>query len=157
EPGEVQAVLAGHTAVAQAAVIVQEDRPGGKRLVGYLVPTAGIEPDMVGGRGDAAQRLPEYMLPGLVVLDPLPVTGNGKLDRAALPAPQIAVAGGRAPATAVEEVLCSLFAEVLGTQSVPASASFFDLGGDSLIAMRLIARIRAVLDIEVSVGELFTS
>src|SRR5262249_48889659 len=124
---------------------------------GYLVPTAGIEPDMVEVREYAAQRLPEYMLPVLVVLDQLPVTGNGKLDRAALPAPQIAVAGGRAPATAVEEVLCSLLAEVLGTQSVPASASFFDLGGDSLIAMRLIARIRAVLGIEVNIRAFFNA
>nr|WP_089299344.1 non-ribosomal peptide synthetase [Actinoplanes regularis] len=155
EPGEVEAVLAGHEAVAQAAVIVREDRPGDKRLVGYLV-AAGDELDVAAVREFAAERLPDYMLPILTVLDSLPVTVNGKLDRAALPAPDLPTAG-RAAATAAEEILCGLFAEILGVESVPADVSFFELGGDSLSAMRLIARIRSVFESEVSVRGLFTA
>ncbi|MCW2144586.1 amino acid adenylation domain-containing protein, partial [Actinoplanes cyaneus] len=151
EPGEVQAVLQAHPQVGQAAVIVRDNQ-----LIGYLVPAQG---DLNTGvvREFAAQRLPDYMLPLLVVLDVLPVTVNGKLDHAALPAPDFSDVGGRAPATATEEILCGLFAEILGIDSVPADASFFDLGGDSLSAMRLIARVRRVFSVELSIGELFTA
>ena len=113
------------------------------------------------GRGCAswsAGRLPEYMVPAaVVVLDELPLLPGGKVDRAGLPAPRFASAGGREAGTAAEEVVCGLFAEVLGVDRVGADDSFFDLGGDSLLAMRLIARVRAVLDAELSVRELFTA
>ena len=110
-------------------------------------------------RAFVAARLPEYMVPAaVVVLDGLPVTVNGKLDRAALPAPGFGgVVVSREPRTAAEEIVCGLFAEVLGVERVGADDSFFDLGGDSLLAMRLIARVRAVLDTEIGIGDLFTA
>ncbi|WP_084337528.1 non-ribosomal peptide synthetase [Actinomadura oligospora] len=155
EPGEVEAVLAGHEAVGQVAVIAREDRPGEKRLVAYVVADAAPEEL----RRFVAERLPEYMVPSAVIaLDVLPVTVNGKLDRAALPAPDLAAPGSaREPRTAVEEIVCGLFAEVLGVERVGPDDGFFDLGGDSLLAMRLVARIRAVLDAEITIRELFGS
>ena len=110
-------------------------------------------------RAHVAARLPEYMVPSaVVVLDVLPVTVNGKLDRAGLPALEFgAVLAGREPRTAAEEIVCGLFAEVLGLERVGAQDSFFELGGDSLLAMRLIARVRAVLDAEIPIRGLFTA
>ena len=153
ELGEVQAALAGCDGVEQAVVIAREDRPGDKRLVGYITGTA----DPAAARAALAQRLPAYMVPAAVlVLDVVPLTVNGKLDKRALPAPEFRDRERyRAPANAVEEILAGIFAQVLGLERVGVDDSFFDLGGDSLSAMRLIAAVNTGLDAALSVRTVF--
>ncbi|MFD9730026.1 condensation domain-containing protein, partial [Streptomyces sp. NPDC059072] len=113
-----------------------------KRLVAYVVP-AGENADVERLRAHAAERLPEYMVPAAFVrLESLPVTVNGKLDRAALPAPEFGGAEGRAPRTPLEELFCGLFAEVLRLERVGAEDSFFALGGDSIMSMLVVSRAR---------------
>ncbi|WP_019630457.1 amino acid adenylation domain-containing protein [Actinomadura atramentaria] len=155
EPAEVEAALLAHPDVAQAAVVVREDRPGDRRLVGYAATGAadGVRPDL---RAHLAERLPAHLVPAAVVgLPALPLTVNGKLDRAALPAPALSGDDAAAPATAREAALCALFAEVLGVPSVGVDDGFFDLGGDSLLAARLTGRVRAVLGAELGIRAVF--
>ncbi|MFE0173786.1 amino acid adenylation domain-containing protein [Streptomyces sp. NPDC059002] len=157
ELGEIEAVLAGHPAVSDAAVVVREDVPGDKRLVGYAVAD-GAEPAEL--REHTARELPVHMVPSTVVLlDRLPLTSNGKLDRKALPAPErpASAAAGRAPRTPREEQLCAIFAEVLGADRIGVDDNFFDLGGHSLLAVRLAGRVKAAFGAEVSIGTVFQS
>ena len=153
ELGEVQAALAGLDGVKQAVVIVREDHPGDKRLIGYITGTA--EPGQI--RAQLAQRLPTYMVPAeVVVIDAVPLTVNGKLDRRALPTPDYHDADRyRAPVSPVEEILAGIFAHVLGVDRVGVDDSFFDLGGNSLSAMRLVAAINKSLDAGLAVRTLF--
>src|SRR6202008_2765934 len=133
-------------------VIAREDRPGDKRLVGYVTGTA----DPVDIRAALAERLPAYMIPAAVVgLEALPLTVNGKLDTRALPAPEYTAGEYRAPASPVEEILAGIYAQVLGLERVGADDSFFELGGDSISAMRLIAAVNTGLDAGLSVRAVF--
>ncbi|WP_063763078.1 non-ribosomal peptide synthetase [Streptomyces rimosus] len=143
EPGEIEAALSAHPAVAEAAVVVREDRPGERRLVGYVV-SAGPDLDERSVRAHVAATLPDHMVPAAVlVLGELPMSPHGKLDRTALPAPDFAgQVAGREPRTPAEAVLCALFAELLGLERVGAEDSFFELGGDSIMSLQLVSRAR---------------
>ncbi|MET0398102.1 MAG: amino acid adenylation domain-containing protein, partial [Longimicrobiaceae bacterium] len=157
EPGEIRARLTAHPAVRDAAVLVREDTPGERRLVAYVVPSGGgASPAEL--REHLRARLPEPMVPAaVVVLDELPLTRNGKVDRAALPAPERA-GGAREwtpPRTPAEEVLAGIWAEVLGVERVGADDDFFALGGHSLLATQVASRVRAALGAELPLRALF--
>lgn len=145
EPGEIEAVLGRHEGVAEVAVIARDDLPGSRRLVAYVVPSAGHGPDPDGWRAHAAALLPDHMVPSLwVPMDTLPQSSNRKLDRAALPLPVLPEQGsGRAPATAAEQLFCDLFSALLGHEGTDADSNFFELGGDSIISLQLVGRARA--------------
>ncbi|MEU4996220.1 amino acid adenylation domain-containing protein [Streptomyces sp. NPDC021622] len=149
ELGEIEAALKGCPGVAGAAAVIREDRPGDRRLVGYVVPennSHGV--DTVAIRNLLADRLPDYMVPAAVVpLPQLPLTPNGKLDRKALPAPDYtlgATSTTRAPSTPEEKALTALYAEVLGLDParIGLDDSFFALGGDSISSIVLVSRAR---------------
>ncbi|MGH4024646.1 MAG: amino acid adenylation domain-containing protein [Pseudonocardiaceae bacterium] len=162
EPGEIEATLAAHPAVAHVAVIAREDEPGVKRLVAYVVAAPGTPAASHSElRELAARTLPDYMVPtAFVVLDHLPLNVNGKVDRHALPVPEreAAAEGGYVePRNDTERVVADVWAEVLGAQRIGIRDNFFDLGGDSILSIRVISRLRAALGVDVSARALFSN
>jgi amino acid adenylation domain-containing protein len=157
ELGEIEAVLRSHAAVADAVVVLREDRPADKRLAAYVVCAADAEADLQAVRNHVASALPDYMVPAAFIsLPELPLTPNGKLDRTALPAPEFAMAAsGRPPRSQREEILCELFAEVLAVPAIGIDDNFFELGGHSLLATRLVSRVRSVMGAGLSIRHVF--
>ncbi|MEU8897410.1 amino acid adenylation domain-containing protein [Nocardia sp. NPDC048505] len=155
ELGDIETALLAQPSIAQAVVLVDSAEVG-DNLVGYAVPAAGATIDTSAVLGALAQVLPAYMVPAtLVVLGELPLNSAGKLDRRALPRPTFAGAEFRAPATPIEEIVAGVFAEVLGRDRVSADDDFFALGGNSLVATQVVARLSAALDARVPVRALF--
>ena len=160
ELGEVEALLNQHAAVAESTVIVREDQPGDQRMVAYIVPADAGSVSTQDLRETLRKHLPEYMVPSaFVMLESLPLTANGKVDRRALPAPdftgQTQADSYIAPRTETEEKVCGLFADVLGCERVGVTDHFFDLGGHSLLATKLIARIRETFQVDLPLRTLF--
>jgi amino acid adenylation domain-containing protein len=158
EPGEIEAALVRRAGVAQAAVVGREVAAGELRLVAYVVPEAEQKLDLKVVRRDLALELPEYMVPGaFVVLERLPLTANGKLDKKALPEAEGTglEAGYVAPETAEGVLLCELVAELLGVERVGLGDNFFLLGGHSLLATRLAAQVRSRLGRELPIRTIF--
>jgi amino acid adenylation domain-containing protein len=162
EPGEIEAALERHPAVARAVAMVREHTPGDKRLVAYLVPATGHELSMPEIRELLRQSLPEYMVPSsLLVLEDLPLDPNGKVDHRALPSPErLELRRQRVltPArTDTERKLVAVFCDILGVESVGVGDNFFELGGHSLLATQAVSRIREVFEVELPLHVLFDS
>jgi amino acid adenylation domain-containing protein/non-ribosomal peptide synthase protein (TIGR01720 family) len=161
ELGEVEAVLAAHPQVSEAAVTTRPDAAGEGRMVGYVVPEEGAAPSAGELLEHLAKKLPDYMLPvAIVLLAAMPMTPNGKIDVRALPSPEMshtAKGDPAAPRTPVEDVLAGIFADVLGAARVGIHDSFFGLGGHSLTATRAVSRIRSAFQIELPLRGLFES
>ncbi|MCK7622569.1 non-ribosomal peptide synthase/polyketide synthase [Streptomyces sp. RS10V-4] len=160
EPGEVEAALAGLPEVADAVVLLREDEPGHRRLVGYVTPADPARPPRPGPlRAALARALPAHLVPSaVVVLDAFPLTAHHKTDRDALPAPgpdRAPGPGRRAPRTPAERTLAAIWSEVLGVPEPGTDDDFFDLGGDSVLAARVLARIRAALGVRLTLREVF--
>ncbi|HEX8272375.1 MAG TPA: non-ribosomal peptide synthase/polyketide synthase [Longimicrobiaceae bacterium] len=158
EPGEVEAVLASHPGVREAAVVVRETEPGDRRLAGYLTAADGAGLSAAELRAWLGERMPEHMVPASVtVLEAMPLTPHGKLDRRALPAPEHAAAGEGylAPRTPVEEVLAGIWAEIMRLARVDVRDDFFALGGHSLLATRVVSRVRETFGVELPLRALF--
>ncbi|TCJ89555.1 amino acid adenylation domain-containing protein [Nocardia alba] len=157
ELGEIDAVLSARAEVAYAVTLPWRAGEGPARLVSYVVPEAGASPSGEQLRAALVEALPSYLVPAAVMmLDAIPLSPNGKLDRAALPAPVVQAKRFRAPASPAEEIVAGVFADVLGSDGpVGADDDFFDLGGNSLVATRVAARIGAALDVTIPVSAIF--
>jgi amino acid adenylation domain-containing protein len=161
EPGEIETALEQHPAVARSVVLLREDVPGDKRLAAYLVPASpGSPPDSASLRRHVQSQLPEYMVPSaFIVLETLPLTANGKVDRLALPAPEIdrskLAETYRAPRSPVEESLAEIWEDLLRLPRVGIDDNFFELGGHSLLATRVIVRVRDTWSVNLTVRHLF--
>jgi nonribosomal peptide synthetase DhbF len=158
EPGEIEAILKRHPGVEDAVVVAREDQPGERRLVAYIVPQNGESTS--DWSSFLRRKLPDYMMPSaFVLLDKLPLSPNGKVDRHALPAAERQTEAYRAPRSPQEQILCEIFAEVLKLERVGVDDNFFALGGHSLLAMQLVNRMRetlgAELDVEIPLRAVF--
>src|SRR5262249_33464040 len=143
ELGEIEAALNQHASVEQVVVLAREDEPGEKRLVGYLVGRQKVSDKEL--REHLQERLPDYMTPSVFVeLERMPLTANGKIDRRALPKPELngSTGGYVAARTEVEEILCAIWSEALGVERVGVADNFFELGGDSILSIQVIAKAR---------------
>jgi amino acid adenylation domain-containing protein len=161
ELGEIEARLSEHEGVQEAVVLAREDMPGDKRLVAYYTSSPAADPEQEGVgaeqlRVHLSATLPEYMVPAAYVrMERMPLTANGKLDRKSLPAPDgLPSRNARSFRTAEEQILCSLFAEVLNVEDVGVDDNFFESGGHSLSAIRLVTRIRSELGLNISLRTL---
>ena len=162
ELGEIEAALMGQVGVREAVAVVREDEEGDKRIVAYVVgeQEEGVKAEQV--RGEVKRRLPEWMVPtAVVVMERMPLTANGKLDRRALPAPEQATPeGGKdlaGPRNPIQDMLSGIWGDILGQERVGIHDNFFDLGGHSLLATRVISRIREVFHVELPMRRLFES
>ena len=159
ELGEIEATLAGCEGIAEAVVVARESAAGDQRLVAYVVPRAGVPISIADLRTTLTQTLAEYMVPSaFVTLNALPLTPNGKLDRKALPAPDDSAVVAReyeAPIGDAERTIATIWQDLLGLQRVGRHDHFFELGGNSLIALQLVSRLRRALGVEVSLRDLF--
>ncbi|MFG2957723.1 amino acid adenylation domain-containing protein [Streptomyces sp. NPDC048291] len=156
ELGEVETLLMRLPGVARAAAMVREDRPGEHRLAGYLVAADGAVLDPAELRARLAGQVPDHLVPLLTVVGTLPLTPSGKVDRAALPAPAVsAPTSSGAPLNPAEQGIADLFADILGLPTQDATANFFELGGDSLSAARLLGRVRVAFGVKPTMRELF--
>ncbi|HEX7772055.1 MAG TPA: amino acid adenylation domain-containing protein, partial [Pyrinomonadaceae bacterium] len=158
ELGEVEAALRAQPEVSEAVVVAWTSESGEKRLVGYVVGVDDAEVNVARVREQLQRQLPDYMVPSLVmVLERLPLNANGKVERQALPAPELTVRDGEyeGPRTAVEELLVGIWEEVLGVERVGINENFFELGGHSLLATKVVSRVRQVLGVEIPLREFF--
>jgi surfactin family lipopeptide synthetase C len=162
EPGEIELALSHHPAVEQSLVLAAEGAPGDKRLVAYIVPKAGMAPEGADLKRLLKEKLPDYMIPSaFVMLDTMPKTSNGKVDRQALPAPDPNLMRRQAvfvaPQTDIEKVQARIWAEVLKVEAVGVEDNFFDLGGHSLAATQLISRLRMAFGVDLTLADFFAS
>jgi amino acid adenylation domain-containing protein len=159
ELGEIEAVMSQHTGVTEAVAMVREDTPENKQLVAYVVGTSLSALTTSEFRSFLKKKLPDYMIPGVfIMLETLPLSANGKLDRSALPASgAVRAETFAAPRTPIEKKLAEIFVEVLKTESVGMQDCFFELGGHSLSAMQVVSRVRNAFRVELSIPSLFQS
>ncbi|MFC3960366.1 non-ribosomal peptide synthase/polyketide synthase, partial [Nocardia jiangsuensis] len=156
ELGEIESALTALPSIAQSVVLVRSDDRLGDQLVAYVIPAAGATVDIEAVRAELGGELPGYMVPNaFVLLDAFPLNPSGKLDRRALPAPVFEAKVFRAPSTPIEEIVANTFADVLGVGRVGVDDDFFELGGNSLLATQVTARIGAALDTQLAVRDLF--
>ncbi|MBG0746749.1 MAG: amino acid adenylation domain-containing protein [Planktothrix agardhii KL2] len=159
ELGEIEALLASHPQIWETVVLVWDDTAGDKRLVAYIVPQPEITIIIDEIRQFLKAKLPDYMVPNaFVILAALPLTANGKIDRRALPPPNLDISDKYvAPSTPIEEILVNIWSEVLKVEKVGINDNFFELGGHSLLATQLVAQIRDRLKIELPLRQLFNT